>query len=447
MSMSMNATILDVHARRVWDSRGRPTVETEVLTDRGHGRAIAPAGESTGSQEALDLRDGGSRLGGMDVGRAVDTVNQIIAPALCGLPVGDQSVIDDILIGLDPSPRKTTLGGNSTISTSMAVAWAAAAADDQPLWARLASGTRVSIPLPQVQIVGGGAHAGGALDLQDIMVVPFGAVSFAQAIEWAAEIYLAFGSSQRASTGRRAGVADEGGYWPEFTTNEAAIMAVTNAITRAGFTTDQVGVALDVAASEFEDQPGRYRLALEHRALACDDLLDLLLGWIRDYPIVSIEDPVSEHDTDAMIAFTSAAAATTQVVGDDFLVTNAERVRHAAMTGACTAVLVKPNQAGTLTEAWQATRIAREHGLATIVSARSGESEDVTIAHLAVGWDSRQIKVGSITRGERTAKWNELIRIEEALGGDADFAGRRGLAPLRHTATAAVAKPDRRLNR
>lgn len=221
----MNPTILDVHARRVWDSRGRPTVETEVRTECGVGRAIAPSGASTGSQEALDRRDGGTRLAGMDVSAAISSVNHIIAPALRGSPVDDQAGIDQILIGLDPSPRKTSLGGNATISTSMAVAWAAATVAGQPLWAYLADGRPVSIPLPQIQIVGGGAHAAGTLDIQDIMVVPHGADSFAQAIEWAAEIYLAFGSARRTSTSRSFGVADEGGYWPDFPSNEAAIAA------------------------------------------------------------------------------------------------------------------------------------------------------------------------------------------------------------------------------
>ena len=419
----MTVTITDVHARRVWDSRGRPTVETEVYTRNGSGRAIAPAGASTGSQEALDRRDGGRRIGGMDVAGAVSAVNEIIAPALRGVPVGDQARVDELLLELDPSPRKTALGGNATIATSMAVAWAAAQSAGEPLWAHLASDRPVTIPLPQIQIVGGGAHAAGALDIQDVLVVPHGATSFAQAIEWVAEIYLAFGSARRASGARSNGVADEGGFWPDFTTNEAAIVAVVRAIDRAGLSTSQIGVALDVAATEFETAPGRYELALENRTLSRDGLLDLLAGWVRDYPIVSIEDPVSEHDADGMIAFTARVGSGVQVVGDDFLVTNAERVHRAAASGACSALLVKPNQAGTLTQAWDAARTARELGMATIVSARSGESEDVTISHLAVGWNSRQIKVGSITRGERTAKWNELIRIEESLGADADFAG------------------------
>lgn len=426
----MNDTIVGVHARRVWDSRGRPTVETEVRTSGAVGRAIAPAGASTGSHEALDRRDGGGRLGGMDVLDAVGSVNDVIAPALIGQPVADQQLIDGILNRLDPTERKTVLGGNATIATSMALAWAGAAAADQPLWAYLAKDRPVTLPLPQIQIVGGGAHAAGALDIQDVLVVPHGAATFAEAVEWASEVYLAFGASRRASGGRATGVADEGGYWPDFSSNEAAVAAVTEAIDRAGFSTDQVGLALDVAATEFETHPGQYRLALEQRDMTCEMLIEMLIGWARNYPILSIEDPVSEHDANGMLAITSALGPTTQIVGDDFLVTNAGRVHAAAQSGACTALLVKPNQAGTLTQTLEALAAAQSHEMATIVSARSGESEDVTIAHLAVAWDSRQVKVGSMTRGERTAKWNELLRIEESMGAQAVFAGRRALYQL-----------------
>jgi enolase len=415
----MNDTeIVSVTGRRRWDSRGRPTVEAEVCTASGAtGRALAPAGASTGRGEALDLRDGGPRLGGFDVGAALANINGEIAAALAGTDAADQLIADAALENLDPTESFCRLGGNATVAVSMAVAAAAAAARHLPLWAHLDPGATV-VPMPQIQIFGGGAHANGRIDIQDLMVVPVGAASFGEALEWVAEIYLAAGRRLERA-GRRAGVADEGGWWPAFDTNAAAIEALVAAIEDAGFTpASQVGIALDLAATQFF-QDGGYRLARDRRTVDADGLCALICGWVDRYPIVSIEDPFAETDTAGMAAFTAAVGDRIQVVGDDFLVTDAGRVEAAAAARAANAVLIKPNQAGTLTRARAALDAARRHGWATIVSARSGETEDVTVAHLAVGWSAGQLKVGSIARGERTAKWNEVLRIAERLGATA----------------------------
>jgi len=416
-------TIIAVKGRRVWDSRGRPTVEAEVVLEGGAtGRAIAPAGASTGSGEAVDLRDGGAHQGGRDVTRAVAHVSGEIAALLRGRDAAGQAAIDRALIDADGTANKGRLGGNALVATSMAVAHAAAAAHGVPLWRYLAGGAPTRMPLPEIQIFGGGAHAAGRVDIQDFMVMCPRATSFAQALDMTAEVYLVAGAllSER---GLMQGVADEGGYWPAFRSNEEALDMLVRAIERAGFTPgDEVAVSLDIAASAF-GREGRYRLALEDRELNSDGLIELLLGWIERYPIISIEDPVAEDDPNGFCRFTAAVGDRVQVIGDDFLVTNAARVRAAAKDRSVNAVLLKPNQAGTLSETKAALDAAREHGLAGIVSARSGETEDVTIVHLAVGWDAGQLKVGSFARSERMAKWNEALRIEEALGSSARFAG------------------------
>jgi enolase len=420
--------IIEVRGRRVWDSRGRPTVEAEVVLAGGaRGRAIAPAGASRGAHEAVDLRDGGARLGGLDVARAVANVNGPIAQVLAGMEASDQASVDAALVARDGTPDKSRLGGNALVATSLAVLHAAAAAHGVPLYRHLAGDRPVRLPLPQIQIFGGGAHADRRVDVQDFMVIPVGAGDFAAALEMAAEVYRAAGELMRAAN-RLAGVADEGGWWPAFATNEEALDWLVRAIERAGLAPgDDVAIALDVAASEF-GRGGRYRLGLEGRSLDSDALSELLLGWIARYPIASIEDPLAEDDADGLVRFTRAVGDRVQVVGDDFLVTSARRVAAAAAQGACNAVLVKPNQAGTVTEARAALEAARRAGWGAIVSARSGETEDVSIAHLAVGWDAAQLKVGSFARGERMAKWNEGLRIADAEGGRVGFAGRAALA-------------------
>ena len=420
----MNGTkIAFVHGRVVWDSRGRPTVEADVMLESGAvGRAIAPAGASTGSGEAVDLRDGGPAFGGYGVRRAVDHVNGEIARAVMGMDATDQAALDARLISLDGTANKSRLGANAVLPVSMAAAHAAAHDSGQPLFRYLAGSDVTLIPLPQIQIFGGGAHAGRRVDIQDFMIMCPAADSFAQALAWTAEVYRAAGALM-AEAGTLAGVADEGGWWPMFSTNEQALDMLVRAIERAGFRPgEQIGIALDIAASEF-GRAGVYRLALEERELDSMGLIEMLSGWISRYPILSSEDPLAEDDPAGFAEFTRRHGKSLQIVGDDFLVSDAARVRAAAALGAANTVLLKPNQRGTLTETLAAWTAAKETKFSAIVSARSGETEDTTIVHLAVGWRAGQLKVGSFARSERMAKWNEMLRVEEALGSRARFAG------------------------
>ena len=426
----LKTRIVEVVGRRIWDSRGRPTLEADVLLEGGaRGRGMAPAGASRGRHEAIDLRDGGAPLGGYGVARAVENVAGPIAHTLVGLDASDQRRIDAALCALDGTPAKARLGGNATIAASMAVMHAAAAAAGVPLWAYLANGRGVRLPLPEIQIFGGGAHAGRRVDIQDFLVMPLAADSFDEALVMCAEVYRHAGALME-RRGRRLGVADEGGWWPEFASNEEALSTLAQSIEAAGYRNGEVVMSLDIAASEF-GAGGCYKLALESREYTRDEWLDVLLGWAARYPIVSLEDPFAEDDAEGMRAITRALAGRVQVIGDDFLVTNATRVHEAAAAAACNALLVKPNQAGTITETRAAFEAARGHAWGTVVSARSGETEDVTIVHLAVGWDCGQLKVGSFARSERMAKWNEGLRIEEALGARARFAGREALPMFR----------------
>ena len=422
----MNTHIQKIHARRIWDSRGRPTVEVEVTLEDGTvGRGIAPAGASTGSHEAVELRDGGSAQAGYGVSRAVANVKNEIAPVLVGQDAVHQETIDGVLVELDGTPNKSRLGGNALIATSMAVLQAAANAHHTPLWRYLAGEQVVQMPLPEIQIFGGGAHAGRRIDIQDLLVMPVGAHSTDEALAMVADVYRAAGDLM-SEAGRRAGVADEGGWWPDFASNEEALQMLTKSIEKAGYGNGEIMISLDIAASEF-GSGGVYRPGLEGRSYSRDEWIEVLLQWLAKYPILSIEDPLAEDDTEGMIAFTQAAGAKVQVIGDDYLVTNAARVTKAFEQKACNAVLIKPNQAGTITETLTALQAAKACGFSTIVSARSGESEDVMISHLSVGWNAGQLKVGSFARSERMAKWNELLRIEEALGSAARYAGRTAL--------------------
>jgi len=415
--------IKSILARRVWDSRGRPTVEAEVvLNDGSLGRAIAPAGASKGTREALELRDGGDRFGGLDVMRAVGHVNGEISNALVGTKADNQSALDQALIDLDGTINKSRLGANATLAVSMAAAHAMAAASDMPLYRYLGNGKIGRLPMPQIQIFGGGAHAGKRVDVQDFMVVCPGASSFAQALEWTAEVYRHAGLLM-AQRGSLFGVADEGGWWPDFLSNEQALEMLVLAIERAGFIPgDQVAIALDIAASEFGQQ-GQYRLGLESRELDSDGMIEMLLRWVEKYPIVSIEDPLAEDDSVGFSRFTKAIGHRLQIVGDDFLVSNSNLIQEAAKLGAANTVLLKPNQRGTLSETLEAWKVAQELGYSAIVSARSGETEDTTIVDLAIGWNVGQLKVGSFARSERMVKWNHALRIEEQLGAQARFAG------------------------
>jgi enolase len=415
--------IASVVGRRVWDSRARPTVEVEVaLADGAHGRAIAPAGASMGSGEAADLRDGGLEFGGLDVRKALVSVAGPIASALKGMDAADQASVDATLLRLDGTAQFKHLGGNAAIATSLAVLRASAVSAGVPLHAYLSEGRPVRIPVPEIQILGGGAHAGRRVDIQDFLVVCPSARSFAEALDRTAEVYRAAGKLLRDS-GRLHGVADEGGFWPAFSTNEEGLELLLRAIEAAGYTPgDDVHIALDIAASDF-GRDGRYKLGLEGRELDRDAMAEMLLGWLDRFPILSIEDPFAEDDPEGFRRFAKAAGSRVQIVGDDLLVTDADRIRHAAREGLANCALIKPNQIGTVTGTKAAIDAARDTGMAAIVSARSGETEDTTIVDLAVGWDVGQFKVGSIARGERTVKWNEMLRVEEALGAAAPYAG------------------------
>lgn len=415
--------IKSIFARRVWDSRGRPTVEAEVILNDGSlGRAIAPAGASKGTREALDLRDGGDRFGGLDVMQAIEHVNGEISTALVGTQADNQSALDQALIDLDGSSNKSRLGANATLAVSMAAAHAMATASGMPLYRYLGNGKIGRLPMPQIQIFGGGAHAGRRVDVQDFMVVCPGATNFAQALEWTAEVYRHAGLLM-ARRGSLFGVADEGGWWPDFSSNEQALEMLVLAIERAGFVPgEQVAIALDIAASEFGRQ-GQYRLGLDSKELDSDGMIEMLLRWVEKYPIVSIEDPLAEDDALGFSRFTKAIGHRLQIVGDDFLVSNSNLIREAANIGAANTVLLKPNQRGTLSETLQAWKVAQELGYSAIVSARSGETEDTTIVDLAIGWNVGQLKVGSFARSERMIKWNHALRIEEQLGAQARFAG------------------------
>jgi len=402
------AKILDVKGRKVWDSRGRATVEAEVVVGRGStplatGRAIAPAGASTGSGEAKAI----------DAALAVQNINTRIRDGLKARSASDQAAVDARLIELDGTPDKHRLGANAIVAVSLACAHAEAAAAKLPLWRKLAGERRVALPVPQIQIFGGGAHAGRRVDIQDYMVICVGAGSFAESLEWTAQIYAAAGA-RLAKRNALQGVADEGGFWPAFKSNEEGLAELVGAIADAGLEPGRdVGIALDIAATQMH-RGGAYHLALENRALSSGQLHAMLARWVERYPIVSIEDPFAEHDAEAMRAFTKDVGERIQVVGDDFFVTSAKRLRQA--NGACNTVLLKPNQVGTLTETLACWDAAKAAGYRAIVSARSGETEDVSIVHLAVGWGVPQLKVGSFARSERMAKWNEALRIEDSLG-------------------------------
>ena len=405
------AKIIDIKGRRVWDSRGRATVEAEVIVGRGTtrlalGRAIAPAGASLGSGEAKSV----------DVVKAVHQINTRVRDGLRALSVNDQEALDRRLIELDGTPDRSRLGANAMVAVSLACAQADAAAQKIPLWKKLSGERRVALPVPQIQIFGGGAHARGRVDVQDYMIICTGAGSFAEALDWTSEVYAAAGA-RLAKRGALQGVADEGGYWPSFKSNEEGLAELVGAIADARLEPGvDVCIALDIAATQLY-RAGQYYFSLERKSLSAEQLHAMLLRWIEAYPIVSIEDPFAEHDTEAMQAFTQAIGEKIQVVGDDYFVTDARRVK--AAEGACNSVLLKPNQVGTLTETLACWDAARAAGYRAIVSARSGETEDVSIVHLAVGWGVGQLKVGSFSRSERMAKWNEGLRIEEALGAKA----------------------------
>jgi enolase len=425
----MSSDIRSVHAREILDSRGNPTLEAEVvLGDGSVGRAAVPSGASTGIYEALELRDGDrSRYGGKGVLKAVANVNEVIAPAVAGMPADDQERLDRALIALDGTPNKSRLGANATLSVSLAAAHAAANHASLPLYMYLSQGDADLMPLPQFNILNGGRHAAGSVDFQEFMVAPVGASSFAEALRMGSEVCHALGRILQ-EEGLPTTVGDEGGFAPPLGRNDDAATLTLRAIEAAGYRPgEEIALALDPATSELESD-GRYVLAQEGRTLAPEELVDLWAGWVDRYPIVSIEDGMAQEDWDGWRLLTQRLGQRIQVVGDDLFVTNVERIRRGVAEGSANAVLIKVNQIGTLTETLEAMAEARKAGWACVMSHRSGETEDTTIADLAVATGCGQIKSGAPTRGERTAKYNRLLRIEEELGARARYAGRSILA-------------------
>ncbi len=421
--------IASVRAREVLDSRGNPTLEVDVALDDGTvGRAAVPSGASTGAHEALELRDGDpARYGGKGVLRAVANVGEVIGPALVGRSPFDQEAIDRLLLELDGTPNKSRLGANAILGVSLAVAHAAAAARHLPLYQYLGGPDAHRLPLPLFNILNGGRHARGGVDFQEFMVAPIGASTFAEALRWGAEVYHALGRLLD-ERGLATGVGDEGGFAPALGRNEDALSLVLEAIERAGRRPgDEVALALDAAASELY-RDGRYHLSREGRVLSSAELVALWQDWCSRYPIVSIEDGLAEDDWEGWRLLTQRLGQDVQLVGDDLFVTSVERLRRGIEAGAANAILVKPNQIGTLSETLEAVRLARQARYAAIISHRSGETEDTTIADLAVATGVGQIKTGAPARGERTAKYNRLLRIEEELGERARYAGASCLA-------------------
>ncbi|MDT3441321.1 MULTISPECIES: phosphopyruvate hydratase [unclassified Pseudofrankia] len=416
-------SIEDVAAREILDSRGNPTVEVEVLLDDGtEARAAVPSGASTGAFEAVELRDGDDRYGGKGVTKAVEAVIDRIGPALIdlGLDATDQRLIDATLIDLDGTPDKSGLGANAILGVSLAVAKAAAKSSNLPLFRYVGGPSAHLLPVPMLNILNGGAHADTNVDIQEFMVAPIGASTFAEALRWGTEVYHSLKSVLK-GRGLSTGVGDEGGFAPSLPTNREALDLIAEAIQKAGFTVgDDIALALDVASTEFF-QDGAYRF--EGTDKTAEQLTDYYAELVASYPIVSIEDPLAEDDWEGWQAITSRLGAKVQLVGDDLFVTNPERLARGIAAGAANALLVKVNQIGTLTETLDAVDLAHRSGYRTMMSHRSGETEDTTIADLAVAVGSGQIKTGAPARSERVAKYNQLLRIEEALDAAARYAG------------------------
>jgi len=431
----MTCEIVSVHAREVFDSRGRPTVEAIVACRGGRpARAIAPAGASTGRAEARELRDGGERLGGWGVRKAVENVKQHIAPALIGHDAAHQADIDRMLIDLDGTPNKEHLGANAVLSVSLASAAAAAEATGcstvehlRQLWQVEHRGEGSPLlPLPMVNMISGGLHAGGQLEFQDFLIVPVGAAAYSQALEWIVTVYQQLGRVLRAAGHEAVLVGDEGGYGPKLSSNEQAIELILQAIEVAGLRPgEEMALALDVAATHFFHKDS-YHLRDGRRTAR--QMIELLSDWVQRYPMISIEDPLAEDDWDGWHAISQQLGERVQLIGDDLFATNPERLRRGINTKTANAVLIKLNQIGTLTETMETMRIAVDAGYRPVISARSGETEDVTIADLAVATGAGQIKIGSVARSERLAKYNQLLRWEDESQGRWAFAGRAPVA-------------------
>jgi len=441
------AAIARIHGREILDSRGNPTVEVDVSLDDGSfGRAAVPSGASTGANEAVELRDGDKgRYGGKGVRKAVDGINGEIASALVGIDAADQSTVDRLLVDLDGTPNKRRLGANATLGVSLAAAHAAAASAGVPLYRHLGVGRTPSLPVPFFNILNGGKHAVDSTDFQEFMVAPVGVETFAEAVRAGSEVFWALKGLLH-DDGHSTGQGDEGGFAPSLPSNEAAIEYILRAIENAGYRPgEDVAIGLDPAVSSIlvagtgdKDTPGRYRLETERRTLDTDELIELWATWLDRYPIVSLEDGIAEDDWAGWRSLTTRVGDRVQLVGDDLFVTNTSFLERGIREGSANAILIKVNQIGTLTETIEAISMARDAGWGAMVSHRSGETEDTTIADLVVALGTGQIKSGAPSRSERVAKYNRLLRIEEELGSEARYAGRSGLAESSSGAAAAT---------
>jgi enolase len=426
------SSIVDIVAREILDSRGNPTVEADVLLESGAmGRAAVPSGASTGSREAIELRDGDAkRYGGKGVLKAVESVNTEISEAIVGLDASEQSFVDKTLIDLDGTENKSRLGANAILAVSMATAKAAAEESGLPLYRYFGGAGPMQMPVPLMNVVNGGAHANNNLDMQEFMIVPAGMASFREALRCGAEVFAAL-KGIVGSKGMSTSVGDEGGFAPNLPTHAAAIELILEAVDKAGYTAGQdVLLALDCAASEFF-KDGKYVLESENLSLSSQEFTDYLASLADRYPIVSIEDGMAEGDWPGWKLLTARLGKKVQIVGDDVFVTNTKLLREGIRQGAANAILVKVNQIGTVSETFAAIELAKRSGFGTVISHRSGETEDTTIADIAVGANALQIKTGSLSRSDRTAKYNQLLRIEEDLGDSVSYPGREAFLQLR----------------
>jgi enolase len=426
------SSIVDIVAREILDSRGNPTVEADVLLESGAmGRAAVPSGASTGSREAVELRDGDAkRYGGKGVLRAVEAVNTEISEAIVGLDASEQSFIDKTLIELDGTENKSRLGANATLAVSMAAAKAAAEESGLPLYRYFGGAGPMQVPVPLMNVINGGAHANNNLEMQEFMIVPAGAKSFREALRCGAEVFQSLRKIID-SKGMPTTVGDEGGFAPNLPTHAAAIELILEAVDKAGYTAGQdVLIALDCAASEF-CKDGKYVLASENLSLSAQEFSDYLASLADRYPIVSIEDGMAEGDWEGWKLLTARLGRKVQLVGDDVFVTNTKLLREGVRQGAANAILIKVNQIGTLSETFAAIELAKRAGYGTVISHRSGETEDTTIADIAVGLNALQIKTGSLSRSDRTSKYNQLLRIEEDLGDSVSYPGKEAFLQLR----------------
>jgi len=426
------SAIVDIVGREILDSRGNPTVECDVLLESGvMGRAAVPSGASTGSREAIELRDGDmGRYLGKGVLKAVDHINHNISEAVLGLDASEQAFLDKTLIELDGTDNKSNLGANAMLAVSMAVARAAAEEAGLPLYRYFGGMNSVQLPVPMMNVINGGAHANNSLDLQEFMIIPVGAPSFREAVRWGAEVFHALKKIIH-DKGMSTAVGDEGGFAPNVAGHEAAILLILEAIDKAGYTAgEQIALGLDCAASEFY-KDGKYHLEGEGLVLSAGEWTDMLATWCDKYPIISIEDGMHEGDWEGWKHLTDRLGQKVQLVGDDLFVTNTKILKEGIEKGVANSILIKINQIGTLTETFAAIEMAKRAGYTAVISHRSGETEDSTIADIAVGTNAGQIKTGSMSRSDRMAKYNQLLRIEEDLGGVAYYPGRSAFYNLK----------------